>query len=406
MTFASVCSGIGAPECAWLPAWDCVFNAEIEPFPCAVLDHRFPITPNYGDITRFKEWPEHQLDVLIGGTPCQSFSVAGLRKGMVDPRGNLALTFLAIVDKYAPTWFVWENVPGVLSSNFGRDFGAFLGGVAKLGYGFAYRILDAQFFGLAQRRKRVFVVGCAGGQWQRAASVLFERESLCGNPAQSRESGEGTAHSTCPSLTGSGRGVARPGESRGQDPVIPIQEIGKRESGTPENGVGRGQPGDPMFTLQRTSVHGVAHSLCGEGFDASEDGTGRGVPLVMAHGQANAEIISDGSPSLTCNHEAPICFQEAQTGVREYDSCGTLRANGPGHDPVGSRIRLGHAVRRLTPRECERLQGFPDDWTAIEYRGKPAADGNRYKALGNSMAVPCIKWIGKRIQLVHDLCEK
>jgi DNA (cytosine-5)-methyltransferase 1 len=191
--YGSVCSGIEAATVAWDSlGWTPVFFSEIEPFPCAVLKHHYPAVPNYGDMTKFAEWPNESIDVLVGGTPCQSFSVAGLRAGLADPRGNLMLTYLAIADRYRPEWLVWENVPGVLSSNGGRDFGTFLAGLGELRYGFAYRILDAQYFGVAQRRRRVFVVANARS-WQRAAAVLFERESLCGNPAPSREAREGVA---------------------------------------------------------------------------------------------------------------------------------------------------------------------------------------------------------------------
>jgi len=200
--FGSVCSGIEAASCAWRPlGWKAAFFSEIEPFPSAVLTHHYPDTPNLGDMTRFKEWPDATVDVLVGGTPCQSFSVAGLRKGLADPRGNLMLTFLAIADRYRPRWLVWENVPGVLSSGGGRDFGTFLGGLGELGYGFAYRVLDAQYFGVAQRRRRVFVVGHLGS-WQRAAAVLFERHSLSGHPAPSREAGKGAAAGTLRSTDG------------------------------------------------------------------------------------------------------------------------------------------------------------------------------------------------------------
>ena len=190
MKFLSVCSGIEAASVAWNPlGWKAVAFSEIEPFPCAVLKHHYPDTPNWGDMTKFKEWPDVSIDLLCGGTPCQSFSVAGLRKGLDDHRGNLMLTFGAIAAKYRPKWLVWENVPGVLSSNGGADFGAFLGMLGQLGYGFAYRVLDAQYFGVAQRRRRVFVVGCLG-DWHSAAAVLFERHSLQGHPAPSREAGQ------------------------------------------------------------------------------------------------------------------------------------------------------------------------------------------------------------------------
>jgi DNA (cytosine-5)-methyltransferase 1 len=185
--FLSVCSGIEAASVAWRPlGWQAVAFAEIEKFPAAVLRHHYPDVENRGDMTRFPEWSDAAIDVLVGGTPCQSFSVAGLRKGLDDPRGSLLLVYLAIARRYRPAWLVWENVPGVLSIDDGRAFGSVLGGLALLGYGFAYRILDAQYFGLAQRRRRVFVVGHLG-DWRRAAAVLFERATLIlynGKPAK------------------------------------------------------------------------------------------------------------------------------------------------------------------------------------------------------------------------------
>jgi len=192
--YLSVCSGIEAASCAWHSlGWDPVAFSEIEPFPCSVLAERFPEVPNLGDMTKFKEWNlDRPIDLLVGGTPCQSFSVAGLRQGLTDPRGNLMLTFGAVAGHFKPSWIVWENVPGVLSSNKGRDFGSFLGMLGELGYGFAYRILNAQYFGVAQRRRRVFVVGYLG-DWRRAAAVLFEPESLFGDLAPSRETGKGVA---------------------------------------------------------------------------------------------------------------------------------------------------------------------------------------------------------------------
>ena len=197
MKFGSVCSGIEAASVAFNAlGWKAQWFSEIEPFPCSVLAHHYPDTPNLGDMTKFQDWPtddEHAIDLLCGGTPCQSFSVAGLRKGLDDPRGNLMLTYLAIAAKYRPQWLVWENVPGVLSSGGGLDFASLLRGMAELGYGFAYRVLDAQYFGVAQRRRRVFVVGCAGN-WHRAAAVLFERHSLQGHPAPSRQTGDRKAH--------------------------------------------------------------------------------------------------------------------------------------------------------------------------------------------------------------------
>ncbi len=427
MKYLSVCSGIEAASCAWGPlGWEPWAFSEIEPFPSAVLAHHYPDVPNLGDMTKFKEWPHAAIDVLVGGTPCQSFSVAGLRKGLDDPRGNLMLTYLAILDKYRPAWMVWENVPGVLSSNRGRDFGTFLGGLAQLGYGFAYRILDAQYAGVPQRRRRVFVVGYLG-DWRRAAGVLFERHSLSGNPPPSRETGEGIAATLTRGAESSGRG-GYAGRRREDDENLVAHCL-------------RAKANDPH---RADAGNYIAHALRGEGFDASEDGTGRGTPLIptivgtmksckdsggWSHSADHAaagymipipfdqtQITSrenrsnpqegDPSPTLAKGARPPaMAFQESQTGCREYGEAGTLRANGPGHDPVGTRIRQGLMVRRLTPRECERLQGLPDDWTLVPYRGKPAKDGPRYKSIGNSMARPVMAWIGRRIDLVNRIAE-
>lgn len=371
MSFLSVCSGIEAASCAWNPiGWRALAFSEIEPFPCSLLSQRYPETPNLGDMTKYKEWPDANVDLLCGGTPCQSFSVAGLRKGLADPRGNLMLTFGAIAGQYCPRWLVWENVPGVLSSNGGLDFGSFLGMLGQLGYGFAYRVFDAQYFRVPQRRRRVFVVGHIGN-WRPAAAVLFERHSLSGNPAPSREAGQIIA----PTITS---GVANGGKGHGA------------RSGSAKDGLitmAHGQGGaeiridqSPTLTCNHEAPI-LAHSLRGEGFDASEDGTGRGTPIV------------------------PVAFaQNSRDEVREMPYSGALSAQ-PGMKQT-TFMRTGKQVRRLTPRECERLQGFPDDYTAITHRGKPAKDGPRYKALGNSWAVPVAHWIGLRIDLVDAVMKQ
>jgi DNA (cytosine-5)-methyltransferase 1 len=198
--YGSVCSGIEAATVAWHPlGWTPAFFSEIEKFPRAALQHHYPNVPLHGDFTTIKGDEYGSIDLLVGGTPCQSFSVAGLRKD--DARGNLALEYLRLVDRTQPRWIVWENVPGVLSSNKGRDFGAFLGALVELGYGFAYRVLDAQYFGVAQRRRRVFVVGYVG-DWRPATVVLFERESVRGYPASRRKTGEKLPVQLMPALSG------------------------------------------------------------------------------------------------------------------------------------------------------------------------------------------------------------
>jgi DNA (cytosine-5)-methyltransferase 1 len=537
MRYLSVCSGIEAATVAWHQlGWLPVAVSEIEPFPSAVLAHHYPTVPNLGDMTKFKDWPDADIDLLVGGTPCQSFSVAGLRKGLDDPRGSLMLTYLAIARRYSPEWLVWENVPGVLSADGGRAFGSLLGGLAELGYGFAYRVLDAQYFGLAQRRQRVFVVGCLG-DWRRAAAVLFERESLSGHPAPSREAGQRVA----PTIGGCSNGGGANGPGR---------DVDSCESLIPSTGdISHCLNAGGMGRIDYETETLIAHALRGEGFDASEDGTGRGTPLVpvantlngyagrnqleqtyvpiafsakdygadagdiaptlRAGGHVNSHANAGVMPAIafdarqsdviqygdmsgpldTDGHTIGI-GQEDYAGAYEADSSSVLRTlretvgakavaewgsrildslqspevlrswlhgaslrlssdhfrsfvgncplpreegaaaatlrqvwqEGPdGRSPQGRGLakqlaqQLGKAlpelphkgasrtmrVRRLTPLECERLMGFPDDYTLIPYRGKPASDGPRYKALGNSMAVPCMAWLGRRIEMVN-----
>ena len=337
LRYGSVCSGIESATVAWHPlGWEPVFFSEIEPFPRAVLSHHYPKVPLHGDFTTIRADEYGPIDLLVGGTPCQSFSIAGLRGGLADDRGNLALEFLRLADRKRPRWLVWENVPGVLSSNGGRDFGSILGGMGELGYGYAYRILDAQYFGVPQRRRRVFVVAYLG-DWRHPAAVLFERQSLSGNPAPRREAQESVA-----SLTANGVGTCGADDNQGQAGQLIPEIVGQAMSAKWAKGTA-GPAGDEHHNLVPCQPSGC-----------------RG-----ANGGGHAAIVYP--------------FQE-----------------------VGTK----HVVRRLTPRECERLQGFPDDYTRVLNRNKIAADGPRYKALGNSMAVPCMRWIGKRIALTDAIAAK
>jgi DNA (cytosine-5)-methyltransferase 1 len=407
MRFGSVCSGIEAASVAWHPlGWRAAFVSEIEPFPRAVLQARWPATPLHGDFTTIKAGDYEPIDLLVGGTPCQSFSVAGLRGGLDDARGNLALEYGKLARRTGPRWLVWENVPGVLSSNAGRDFASILGLLSGLAitppaggwrnagivpgiaYGLAWRVLDAQFVrvdglerAVPQRRRRLFVVGHSGGAWQRAAAVLFERESLSGHPAPRREAGKGTPADVAPGLVASGRGVERTGESRGQDAVVAVTDVSLCL-----NAGGMGRQDYETETL-------VAHALRGEGFDASEDGTGRGTPLVPEVAGTMKAMKESGGSSRSYVAAVDVYNQTLGGEV-----AGTVTAETGSTNTSGPKVLDGWAVRRLTPRECERLQGFPDDYTLVEYRGKPAADGPRYKALGNSMAVNVMRWIGTRIE--------
>jgi DNA (cytosine-5)-methyltransferase 1 len=462
MKYLSVCSGVEAATVAWHSlGWQPVAFSEIEPFPSAVLAHHYPNVPNLGDMTKYKEWNLNEsIDILVGGTPCQSFSVAGLRKGLEDPRGNLALTYVGILDKFRPQWFIWENVPGVLSSGGGRDFGSFLGAVAECGYGFAYRVLDAQNFGVPQRRRRVFVVGHLG-DWQPAAKVLFESESLSGDFKSSRKTRKsvtgfvessfgqyredviaGTTKASGGVLGGGSETFLtvyenHPSDSRVKDMGDTCQTVTStwgtgggnipfvQSFGIPGNWIGRkpengGNATTPMNDvapcLTKTDRHGVAFGF--EPGIAKREGNPNRFsqelsPTLRAEMGDNQVAAAFGwqnslhqgmsidtiSPTLDKSKTPAVAF-----GVDMYnlttneDTTQTIR-NGTDIDHVGG-IMSSTAVRRLTPVECERLQGFPDNYTQIPWNKKVSIDcpdGLRYKAMGNSMAVPVMNWIGKRI---------
>ena len=512
MRYVSVCSGIEAATVAWHPL-GCtpVAFSEIEPFPSALLAHHYPQVPNYGDMTKFQEWPIEPgtVDLLVGGTPCQSFSVAGLRKGISDPRGGLMLTYLEIARRFRPRWVVWENVPGVLSSGGGRDFGSFLGALGELGYGWAYRVLDAQWVrthrhprAVPQRRRRVFVVGCLR-DWDRAAQVLFERESVQRDSAKGRATRKGTtadaqagvgagcvtSHDVAPCLettchdysradgftmvagTLGNRGLRSHTELDGHGAYVPVAfgiYGGNKRQDRPEGGfyvreedtartldaaqglnptcsqggtcitqpvpydlfqitapVNRQnrKPGDPCHTLARdNAAHAaVVGTDCYNGAITGDVAATIGTP---------GSSVNASGPTVMAFHplQDPVSSTDGSThcmgtgGSQGHASiavaCPTLTAhNDPSRSPQSSevtqQVAAVHAasmtVRRLTPRECERLQAFPDDYTLIPWRGKGAdqcPDGPRYKALGNSMAVNCMAWIGERIAAVdsrHDL---
>jgi len=352
MNYLSVCSGVEAASVAWKGLdWNPLGFSEIEKFPSEVLNHHYPNVPNLGDMTKYKEWNfgNKSVDLVVGGTPCQSFSVAGLRKGMEDPRGNLALTFCAILDKFRPKWFIWENVPGVLSSNKGRDFGSFLGAVAELRYGASYRVLDAQNFGVAQRRRRVFVVGHLG-DWKPTAEVLFESESLRWHPKKSRQ-----ARKDSPGYIEGGFGAYNKsdvgGTTKASGGVLgggseTFIHVADKAPTITSSAAGFSRPGNDMTADSQYIA-------------LAENTIGR-----QPHNGGNGDGFTEDGPMYTLN----------ATGVHG----------------VSNKM----AVRRLTPVECERLQGFPDNYTNIK---ENCPDGPRYKAMGNSMAVPVMKWIGERI---------
>lgn len=476
MKYGSVCSGIEAASKAWEPlGWKPAWFSEIEPFPSAVLAHHWPEVTNLGDMTKIADAVRtgdvEAPDVLVGGTPCQAFSVAGLREGLSDDRGQLTLSYVELANAIdakrrergePEAIIVWENVPGVLSSK-DNAFGCFLAGIAgesselqpsggKWTHAgcvsgpqrvIAWRVLDAQFFGVAQRRKRVFVVASARKGFD-PAEVLFEFDGVRRDSAPSRSAGKAVA-----ALTARGVGTCGADDNQAQAGHL----------------------------IAQCANGDVSHTLKGEGFDGSEDGTGRGVPVVafgggntsgnidvaacltakgqridfevetfavhgtqdtdtnyeLAHtlgrnnGQENAciafsykdngaDATSDLSPTIRAgNHDKShansgqppaIAYafkagQGAKAGGIGYaeEQSPTLTSASSGTN-LAPAVMHGVAVRRLTPIECERLQGFPDNHTLIGWRGKDDAecpDGPRYKAIGNSMAVPVMRWIGERI---------
>jgi len=430
MKFGSVCSGIEAASVAWGPlGWTAAWFSEIEPFPCAVLKHHYPDVPNLGDMTKLpdliRSGQVEVPDILCGGTPCQAFSVAGLRQSLDDERGNLSLTFCEIadaIDEQRKSIIFWENVPGVLSTK-DNAFGCFLGALAGeddalvpaggrwANAGFvdgpkravAWRILDAQYFGVAQRRRRVFVVASARADFDPAA-VLFEFDGVRRDTAPSREAGQAVA----PTIAGCANGGGANGPGRDVDSVESLQISMCLNAG------GMNRLDAESETLLPISIHphciGRAPNAGPQGKEYLMDGSAY---CMDSRGQPQAVV-------------QPIAWSEELTA--SIDLAGTIQRGGAGgrHDgvmqPVGF-TRCDHGgdavidgtptmrcgsnysahlaaampsmqVRRLTPVECERLQGFPDNYTNIKDK---CPDGPRYKALGNSWAVPVVRWIGERI---------
>lgn len=459
MRYISLFSGIEAATVAWKPlGWEAVAYSEIDPFPKAVLAHHYPDVPDLGDMTKI-DWRKYRgtADIVVGGSPCQAFSIAGLRKALDDPRGQLMLEYLRACHEIDPEWIVWENVPGVLSADHGRAFGSLLASVAELWPhgGAAWRVLDAQFFGVAQRRRRVFLVVNAR-DWRRAAPVLFERESLRWDYKSSKEarkalaarsdaSAGATARSidfnptagrfrwaedptlmqTLTEMMSTGGGKVPPVYC-GHEPVAIAGNIIGRQPGNGGNGLGYETDG-AMYTLTATDVHGV--------WCAGDSGTNMPCyrdmsPALTAHDENSACFVNapycatdSGSPSvghgmvptLTAHDGKSAPFVNAPSTCiirsgKEGGGKGALVQRDMSATPTTSQQQTlftggdgAFSVRRLTPIECERLQGFPDGYTDVPWRGKAhAPDSKRYKALGNSMAVPVMRWIGEGIELVND----
>ncbi len=413
MRYIDVCSGISAPTAAWKPlGWQALCYAEIEAAPRAVLAHHYPDVPLVGDFTQIEGTEYGPVDLLVGGTPCQSFSIAGLRGGLADERGNLALEYLRLAHRSRARWLVWENVPGVLSIDGGRAFGAILGGMAELGYGFAYRVLDAQHFGVPQRRRRVFAVGYLG-DWRRAAAVLFERQSLSGHPAPRRRSGQEVA-GTLTSRATAGGGLGTDFETAGG-----LQAFGGNNTSGPievatsllAHGTRLDFETETLITFDETQITSKANGSNPKPGDPCHTLAADARPPTIAFDSRQHPITSEhtfGTLDASSPQAQAIAFTErGREGGRQVETSIELHpalTAGAGGGNAGDRtiVTPRTRVRRLMPVECERLQGFEDGWTDVPYRGKPASDAARYAAIGNSWAVPCARWIGQRIEAVEE----
>ena len=491
MKYVSIFSGIEAATVAWHPlGWEPLAFSEIDPFPSTVLQHHYPDIPNLGDITKI-DWSPYvgAADIVVGGSPCQSFSVAGKREGLAGASG-LMFEYIRAVRELRPRWFVWENVPGAFTSERGEAYRQLLSEMDALGYGLAWRVLDAQFFGVAQRRERVFLVGSLGTM--RCAEVLFERESLSWDHQSSRQKRQALTEEAQERVGEADHdsGCLNPGETQSRR-VYPASGVyptlsTRENSGQSQESVflcqtaQTGSNGklvkqdDVMNTLDRTNSTAVAaldfkvkpvaflynqgakarslriseisptlktdhnpvvafasnqrdevRELEVAGALAAQPGIKQQTYICRADGQTNAMEGENLAPTLTSHakKDPPLIYPVDESeemkpvtlqirggkpgggkgALIQHDMSATLSTHNTRTLITGDNEERGLTVRRLTPRECERLQGFPDDYTDIPYRNKEhAPDGARYKALGNSMAVPVMRWIGERIHMVEE----
>lgn len=466
MRYISLFSGIEAATVAWHGmGWNPVAFADIDEFPSEVLRQHYPQVPNLGDVTEV-DWNEYRgkADLVVGGSPCQSFSIAGKRLGLDDPRGNLALHYLKVVSAVRPKWFVYENVVGLLSSDEGRDFAAFLAEVENIGYGFAYRVLDAQFFGIPQRRRRLFVVGCADGDWRSAAAILFESGSIgratkkvnkkgekfatfaqegVRGTSETSDDGRGIKHCSevAPTLTHSGPPYSRTGQTTEDEAMVVMdmtKPAGTLTAGMYHHGGYTNQDAVThahLIPIKTIPIHDKATRYKGGGDTRNDDGAGNGFgvadedsPMYTLDTSCNHAVYQQSGVDLfnqeiTGDKHCPLRTATGHGAPAVMESktvAPTLTAsNDPSRSPQSAEItnqvkaifETTSLVRRLTPVECERLQGFPDNYTQIEWKGKTkdkCPDAPRYKALGNSMPVPVMKWIGERIDLLNllDLSQR
>ncbi len=439
MKYAEICSGINAPTVALHSrGWTPVFFSEIEPFPSAVSAHHYPGVPNAGDFTTIQADQYGQIDVLFGGTPCQDFSMAGLREGLDGDRGNLTLEFAKLAKRLNTTWFVWENVPGVFSIDGGNGFGRILakfagyadghvfeppdGGWRNFGivhqadnesYGLAWRVLDAQYvrtdehpYAIPQRRRRVFVVGYRG-DWRRAAAVLFEPESLQGDTPTRSKTG-----SIASALTANGVGTCGADDNQGQANHLIAGTLTSDKTSRYGTDVplvadmvafGEYGPGETASTIKARDYKDATDLVVGfdaRGSQASVTGDISGPLRCMSNDKSHANDGSHSAIAFAENSRAEIRLEGGDGSIS-----GALSTGGGKPGQGTPTIASNYGVRRLMPSECEKLMGFPVGFTAIPWKGKTAdqcPDTPRYKALGNSMCTNVIRWIGQRIELVSE----
>lgn len=436
--------GLGLERAGARVAWQVEINEQAR----GVLARHWPGVARHEDVREVGAGTLEAVDVVAGGFPCQDLSIAGRRAGLGGERSGLWWEFHRIVSELRPRWVFAENVPGLLSSNGGRDMGTVLGSLAQLGYGYAYRVLDARFFGLAQRRARVLIVGCLG-DWRRAAQVLLEPEGVRGDPAPR---GEARADVASPLGSQPAGGGWRDDLDRAGAFIVSSAGSCERKSHGRAAGIARALDTSGGFTVGQggTVVAGTlspgAHPGGFNGQDAE-----RGMLVAFDRAQiTSGENRSNPQPGQPChalNGEAPLVasavtaregkgpdsdatttlvpaavgFRWAASAARSMrvdETVDPLRSQGGGAGipavayacqgsnvgPAGA-LRAGHnhtnsvpfvGVRRLTPTECERLQGFPDGWTAEGVDG-PQSDSARYRQLGNAVPPPMVEWVGRRI---------
>lgn len=442
--YASVCSGVEAATLAWEPlGWKPVFFSEIEPFPCEVLRQRFPDVTNVGDMTKIDgEKYAGTVDLLVGGTPCQGFSVAGKQRGLDDERSCLAMAYVRLLETMRPRWFVWENVPGALSTNGGVDFKRFIEAIDAVGYHLAWRVLDAQYVrvdgfpgAVPQRRRRLFAVGHSG-DWRHPAKVLFEPTDVLGNHPPVRRPWRGASSCSAEDAGVAGRTSAfcdggqvsgtlttrthdNTRQERGYSSIIietyPIDS--KNATRRPDSPYGNnnviGCAGDPSHTIDTAQI---PSAIVVQSDNPADEGCKRFVCYDNHAQDSRMSETGDVAPTIsarsgTGGNNLPVvhCIVENIIGRKPENG-----GNGKGFqenlsytlDTAGVHDVCSRSfARKLTPLECERLMGFPDNWTRISWRGKPpeeCPDRHRYRACGNSMCVNVMRWIGKRIDMVDN----